>query len=210
MGAVPGMGHNGGPPLAGGGWASFCWRKAREKALKPPSPAVARIRLRQAEAAGLDYRTLAAILADSGRAPAALMLVAPGAFAGMPAEIVTGKLERLRATLLLGTVGAGWEAGVPATVLAGRFVAYVALSRDLRADLAALAALLTSLRLAPASVVLIGRGDDDRVLSERGRLSMYLDAERYFGHRPAGAAATRIPALTAARRRPEPLLARSR
>lgn len=62
---LPGMGHNGGPPLdmSGAGWL---WRRAVAKAWASPPREVALQRLRRAERLGLSYRDFTAALMDTG------------------------------------------------------------------------------------------------------------------------------------------------
>jgi hypothetical protein len=65
--AVPGIGHNGGPPLDPGvDWRSFCWRKAHALAWKAPPREIALARLAHARALGMTYREYTAILLDRG------------------------------------------------------------------------------------------------------------------------------------------------
>lgn len=63
--SLPGIGHNGGPPLdlSGSGWL---WRRAVAKAWAAPPREVAMQRLRRAERLGLAYREFAAALMDTG------------------------------------------------------------------------------------------------------------------------------------------------
>ncbi|MFX4222958.1 MAG: hypothetical protein ACMVO3_19510 [Thalassobaculum sp.] len=68
------LGHNGGPPLdTASNWSTFCWRKAAKKARRTPPLEVLAMRRRRAAELGLDDRTFAAVLADCGRTPAALI-----------------------------------------------------------------------------------------------------------------------------------------
>jgi len=64
---VPGIGHNGGPPLDPGvDWRRFCWRKAYAFAWKTPPREIALGRLARARALGMTYREYTAILLDRG------------------------------------------------------------------------------------------------------------------------------------------------
>ena len=64
---VPGIGHNGGPPLDPGvDWRRFCWRKAYAIARKTPPREIALGRLARARALGMTYREYTAILLDRG------------------------------------------------------------------------------------------------------------------------------------------------
>lgn len=66
---IPGIGHNGGPPLdepSAHGWHSYCWRQAHRKAWKTPPREIALRRLRRAEELGLTYEEYTAIILDRG------------------------------------------------------------------------------------------------------------------------------------------------
>ena len=71
------IGHNNGPPFDAPTEESDyvraqTWRRAYKQAHQPPSAEVALLRLRAAEALGLEYRDYSAILKDRGRSPRAL------------------------------------------------------------------------------------------------------------------------------------------
>ncbi|HLT77444.1 MAG TPA: hypothetical protein VKZ87_08660 [Ferrovibrio sp.] len=63
--SLPGIGHNGGPPLdlSGNAWI---WRRAAAKAWKSPPREVVMQRLRRAGRLGLTYRDISAALLDTG------------------------------------------------------------------------------------------------------------------------------------------------
>lgn len=69
----PGLGHNGGPPLAppedpgAESWRSFCWRKAHKRAWKTPPREIALRRLERAEALGMTYREYTLEILERGR-----------------------------------------------------------------------------------------------------------------------------------------------
>jgi hypothetical protein len=65
-----GLGHNGGPPIdqpENDAYIHWKWRQAHKEVWKNPSPAVARLRVARAEAAGVDYRTYMLVLLDTGK-----------------------------------------------------------------------------------------------------------------------------------------------
>ncbi|MEH7827237.1 hypothetical protein [Gemmobacter denitrificans] len=62
-----GIGHNGGPDMAGRGWRAHCWRQARADLLPHLPIEVVRTRVRRAQALGLDYKTYAGVRATTGR-----------------------------------------------------------------------------------------------------------------------------------------------
>lgn len=66
---VPGIGHNGGPPLdepSAQGWHAYCWRRAHKAAWKTPPREIALRRLRRAEELGMTYAEYTAIILDRG------------------------------------------------------------------------------------------------------------------------------------------------
>ena len=66
---LPGIGHNGGPPLAEpdpGGWREWCWRRAKKRAWAVPRE-VALSRLARAEELGLTYRQYATEIMERGK-----------------------------------------------------------------------------------------------------------------------------------------------
>jgi len=64
---VPGIGHNGGPPLdPGADWRRFCWRKAHALAWRTPPREIVLGRSARARALGMTYREYTAILLDRG------------------------------------------------------------------------------------------------------------------------------------------------
>lgn len=67
-GAIPGIGHNGGPPFdaPSQGWHGYCWRRAHAKAWKTPPREIALRRLRRAEELGMTYREYTSVILDRG------------------------------------------------------------------------------------------------------------------------------------------------
>jgi len=64
---VPGIGHNGGPPLDPSvDWRKFCWRQAHARAWTTPAREVALARLARARELGMTYRQYTAVLLDRG------------------------------------------------------------------------------------------------------------------------------------------------
>ncbi|MCW0233786.1 MAG: hypothetical protein OJJ21_09330 [Ferrovibrio sp.] len=63
---LPGIGHNGGPPLLDMSWNAWVWRKAVQKAWATPPREVALRRLQRAERLGVSYRDYTAALLDTG------------------------------------------------------------------------------------------------------------------------------------------------
>jgi hypothetical protein len=64
---LPGIGHNGGPPLdPGAACRKFCWKKAHVRAWTTPPREVVLSRLARARALGMSYREYTAVLLDRG------------------------------------------------------------------------------------------------------------------------------------------------
>jgi len=68
---VPGIGHNGGPPLEdadpSASWRLFVWRKAHKQAWKTPPREIALRRLARAKTLGLSYREYTLEILERGR-----------------------------------------------------------------------------------------------------------------------------------------------
>lgn len=180
---MSGIGHNGGPELAGGSWRRQCWRAARE-ALLPALPIeVIRTRVKRAAALGLDYRTYAGVRAASGHDLVAFLfssnaLRVNALRPGMGAE----EAARLRAVAAgrLGLAVAPLSAAAMAAanpVLEGCDAAPYALARWSEAR-AAMRAVLG--RLPPDGVVLVGGYGLEADWVAAGKLAGYLPAERFF------------------------------
>jgi len=69
-GALPGLGHNGGPPLEeedpGAAWRLWCWRRASKKAWSVPREVALR-RLARAEELDMTYREYTIEILERGR-----------------------------------------------------------------------------------------------------------------------------------------------
>ena len=61
---LPGIGHNGGPPLDP--WRHFVWKKAHKAAWKTPPREIALARLKRAEELGMTYKEYTAVILDTG------------------------------------------------------------------------------------------------------------------------------------------------
>lgn len=61
-----GIGHNGGPEMAGLAWRRHCWTAARERLLPVLPIEVVRMRVKRAAELGLDYKTYAGVRAATG------------------------------------------------------------------------------------------------------------------------------------------------
>lgn len=66
-GALPGRGHNQGPPLVESQWHLAAWRLAHKQAWENPPIEVIRRRLKRAQALGMTYRQYTLELLERGR-----------------------------------------------------------------------------------------------------------------------------------------------
>ena len=184
---MSGIGHNRGPSLdPGRGFRAHAWRRARE-ALLPKLPIeVVRVRLRRAEALGIDYRTYAGIRATTGRdliaflySANALGMTRPGA---RPAPRAAARAAASAAQALL----AAPPPLDPAAAAASCAAAGIALRRAGRAPVLAdgprrSAALLDALAggLPRDAVLVIGAAPPEAGWVAAGRFAGYLPAERW-------------------------------
>lgn len=186
MGAVSGIGHNGGPSLEPGySWRRHCWTAARERLLPTLPVEVVRLRVRRAAELGLDYRTYASVRAATGHdvvaflfSTNALRMMAPVPV--LPADRAA-KLAALRdcgrvalavrplTVSAVAVAGEGVLDGVhPAPDLLGRW-------RD------GAAAIRAALGRVPGDrVILVGETALEREWCAAGRLAGWIPAERYF------------------------------
>ena len=67
---MPGIGHNGGPPLddedRGRSWRLWCWKRASKRAWSAPREVALR-RLERAQALGMTYREYTLEILERGR-----------------------------------------------------------------------------------------------------------------------------------------------
>jgi hypothetical protein len=69
MTTIPGIGHNGGPPIEDPdeAWRLFCWKRAHKAAWKTPPREIALRRMERAEALGMTYRAYTLEILERGR-----------------------------------------------------------------------------------------------------------------------------------------------
>jgi hypothetical protein len=179
------VGHNGGPSLEGGvSWRKHCWSAARERLLPTLPIEVVRLRVKRAQALGLDYKTYAGVRAATGHDVVAFLFSSnalrvsmlrpemPAARAEKLAMVQCGRLALAVAPLSPGMV----EAANP--VLDGAWPAPYALAGfgEMRERMRA------ALGKVPGDqVILVGDLGLERDWCAAGRLAGYLPAERYFG-----------------------------
>lgn len=197
----PGIGHNLGPPLDGFD-KLYLWRKASEKAWKPPSREVALMRLRRAEAIGLDYRDYVGVMLDRGRSLcvlattlAALGPVRPRFFAGpnrwSPDAEAAAKIARLGSCEIVVLADRfrhrRWLQGLAEPqaalneALGGRLARLVEIdTRDFAGSREAFAGALRQMGRAPGEVFMVGADWDDVALAEACGLPLYKWSWQYF------------------------------
>jgi hypothetical protein len=179
------IGHNGGPSLAGGvSWRRHCWSVARERLLPVLPIEVVRLRVKRAQALGLDYKTYAGVRAATGHDVVAFLfssnalrvtLLRPA----MPldrqqklADVQCGRVALAVAPLTPGML----EVANP--VLDGVHPAPYALAGFGEMHDRVRAALG---KVPSDQVILVGDLGLERDWCAAGRLAGYLSAERYFG-----------------------------
>lgn len=178
-----GIGHNGGPALAGRGWQRHCWRQARESLLPTLPIEVVRLRVKRAAALGLDYRSYASVRAQTGHDLVAFLfssnaLRVTARLPQMPAGHAA-KLEGVQAGRL-GLAVAPLEAGAMASanpVLAACHPAPWALApwAEMRAQIRAALG-----DVPPDRVALIGGYGAEADWVAAGRLAAFIPESRYF------------------------------
>ncbi|MES2541380.1 MAG: hypothetical protein V4583_12465 [Pseudomonadota bacterium] len=179
------LGHNGGPSLEGGvSWRKHCWSAARERLLPTLPIEVVRLRVKRAQALGLDYRTYAGVRAASGHDVVAFLFssnalrvsvlrpVMPEGRELKLAEVQCGRLALAVAPMTPGMLAAANP------VLDGVHPAPYALAGfgEMRERLRAALG-----RVPSDQVILVGDLGLERDWCAAGRLAGYLPAERYFG-----------------------------
>jgi hypothetical protein len=170
--------------MAGRSWRKHCWSAARERLLPTLPIEVVRLRVKRAQALGLDYKTYAGVRAATGHDVVAFLFSSnalrvsmlrpemPAARAEKLAMVQCGRLALAVAPLSPGMV----EAANP--VLDGAWPAPYALAGfgEMRERMRA------ALGKVPGDqVILVGDLGLERDWCAAGRLAGYLPAERYFG-----------------------------
>lgn len=178
-----GIGHNGGPDMAGASWRRHCWQAARS-ALLPHLPIeVLRGRVRRAQDLGLDYKTYASVRAASGHDVVAFLFSSNALRARphLPADRAA-RLEAIRACgrLALTLAPLTPEALMQAApgLIDGAAAAPQPFGRFAEAR-AALRAAHPGIRA--DGVVLVGDAPFEPEWCAAGRLAFYLTADRIFG-----------------------------
>ena len=181
---MAGIGHNGGPSVDGVRWRAHCWRHARASLLPVLPVEVVRLRVRRAQALGLDYKTYAGVRASTGRDLVAFLFSsnALGVFRD-GADLAQGRAERLRDLAATRHLGAG--PGLDAHALAVRIDAASALElprfgADWSGIRAEMKAWLRAQGLPGDAVLMVGETDHERETMAAGGLAGFIAGTRYF------------------------------
>ncbi len=175
-----GIGHNGGPELAGVSWRRHCWGAAR-KALLPHLPIeVLRGRLKRAAELGLDYSTYAGIRATTGRDVVAV-LFSSNALGMERGRTVTEDRKTHLAAVKADRIGLATPPVTPAAMLAAPLDAAWPAPPVLSPFRDQARAIRAALGTCPGDgAILVGGYEAERDWATAGRLAAYLPAERVF------------------------------
>lgn len=182
MGA--GIGHNRGPALQASSWKRHCWQQARRNLLPVLPIEVVRLRVRRAQALGLDYKTYAGVRATTGRDLIAFLFSSNGLNVfhdgQEPAPERCARLARLAAERHVGAAP-----GLNAAALARRLEA----RSDLRLpDFGSswsgmrdrMKGWLAAQGLPGDAVLMIGETDHERDIMAAAGLAGFVSGMRYF------------------------------
>ncbi|CAM3307197.1 hypothetical protein PANO111632_13285 [Paracoccus nototheniae] len=185
MGA--GIGHNRGPSLEGTSWRRHCWGHARRQLLPVLPIEVVRLRVRRAQALGLEYKTYAGLRATTGRDLIAFLFSsnALGVFRDGQA-LAPERAQRLADLAAERHLGAG--PGLDADALAARIAARSALPLpDLTMSWSGMRdrmkGWLAAQGLPGDAVLMIGETDHEREIMAAAGLAGFVTGQRYFGPR---------------------------
>ncbi len=182
---MSGIGHNRGPSMEPGlGWRRHAWGRARA-ALLPPLPLeVVRLRVRRAEALGLDYRTYAGVRATTGRDLVAFLFSSNVLRLDRDGRVAADRALRLDRVAECGRIALVHAPADPSRVAAANagldaahaapwsFAPWGAIRGAVDAALGP---------LPRDGVLVIGAAGFERDWSLAGRLAGYLPEERFFG-----------------------------
>ena len=189
--ALPGIGHNQGPPLDGGqSWRAFAWKKAR-KQLMPRLPLeIVKRRVKRAQQLGLEYPQYASILLGTGRDIVGFLFTcdALGLRLSQSLELPDTVREKVSA-----------QTGCERVLMARHDPAALAraLAAETRISFSSIAkapalnctwgegrraiqSALEPMKLPPDAVVMVGTRAQERDWAEAARLAKFLPSEQYF------------------------------
>lgn len=181
--AMAGIGHNGGPEMAGVAWRRHCWTAARERLLPVLPIEVVRMRVRRAAELGLDYKTYAGVRASTGHDIIAFLFSSNALRIDAAARIPAPEAARL------GAVQAARIAlaqGLTPERLAGANVAVLDAAHAAPMPFAAFGQAAGALRAAmgrmPGDQVVLIASDApwERDWLAAGKLAGMIPADRYF------------------------------
>lgn len=179
---MSGIGHNGGPDMAGVSWRRHCWTRARAELLPKMPLEIVRRRVARAAELGLDYRTYAGIRASTGRDVVAFLFSTNALRmerSAMPPPERLARLDDLRRCGRIVLAQAPHEAASVAKRLG--LAAEPAPPPFARWGEAREAILAANGRTPADGVVLVGAAGFERYWAEAAGLAAYLCEDRVFG-----------------------------
>lgn len=186
-----GLGHNGGPTMDPGyGWRKHAWGRARKALIPNTMPLeIVRLRVKRAQALGLEYRTYASIRAASGQDVVAF-LFSGNALELTPRRVAVPGRVAARLAALDGAaqrIGAVYAPAHPDAVdranpgLLDQVATAPAITESWRAVRARLTAALRARGMPADGVVLVAATGVEREWCGAARLAGVIPADRFFG-----------------------------
>ena len=179
-----GIGHNQGPQMQGTAWRTHCWTAARKRLLPVLPVEVVRLRVRRAQALGLDYKTYAGVRATTGRDLVAFLFSSNGRGVFRDLDPVPADAAR-KLTSLAAARHLGAAPGLDAQALGRRIGAVSA--QDLPHFGSSWAGMRDHMKswlrrqgLPGDAVLLVGETDHEKEICGAGGLAGFVTAARYF------------------------------
>lgn len=179
-----GIGHNGGPEMAGLAWRRHCWTAARERLLPVLPIEVVRMRVKRAAELGLDYKTYAGVRATTGHDIIAFLFSSNALRVDTAARIPAPEAARLAAVQGAGRIALAQSLppGLLIRANAGALDQAHPAPRPFAAFGQTAAGLRAALGRLPGDQVVLVASDApwEREWLLAGRLAALLPADRYF------------------------------
>lgn len=180
---MAGIGHNGGPEMAGLAWRKHCWGAARARLLPVLPIEVVRMRVRRAAELGLDYKTYAGVRAATGHDIIAFLFSSNALRLDPAGRIAPAEAARLQAVQ---AERIGLAQGLPPGVLMMANASVLDAAHPAPRPFAAFGTSAAALRLAmgrvPGDQVVLIASDApwEREWLAAGKLAGLIPADRYF------------------------------
>ncbi len=179
---MSGIGHNGGPEMAGLAWRRHCWTLARRQLLPKMPLEVVRRRVSRAAELGLDYRTYAGIRASTGRDIVAFLFSTNALRMERASQPPAVRMEGLAAIRRCDVILLAQAPHRAENVAATLGMPAAAAPRPLVSWGEARSGIRDAMRPHPGDgVVLVGSAGFERAWAEAARLAAFLPDESYFG-----------------------------